>query len=66
MKSLRNILQEEYDKHNLLYKLFTYGAYENYRTDATKIQGYEDDITKEDIESGLNAVTNLYYRTMPH
>ena len=66
MKSIRKILQEEYNKHNLWYKLFTCDAYDNYRTDVTNIQGYEDDITKEDIESGLNAVTNVYYRTMPH
>ena len=58
INSLGKILVDDFDKHNLWLECFTGDAYEQYTTDVTNIQGNKDDVTEEDITTGLNNVAN--------
>ena len=61
MNSLRNILEEDSNKHNFCLEYFTGDASEQYTTSVTNSQDKEDDVTKEEINTGLNAVENFIF-----
>ena len=66
MEFLGYILEEDSDKHNFCSELFTGDAYNQHTTTVTNIQGHGDEVTKEDINTGMNDVTNFILPQMPH
>ena len=59
MKSLSEILKEDSNIYNFWSTLFTGNGFEKYTTAVTNIQYDKDDVNKEYINSGLNAIDNL-------
>ena len=63
MNSLGKILEKDLEKHNFWSELFKGDAYEQYTTTSTNSQGDKDEFTKEDINTGLNAIADFF---LPH
>ena len=63
MNSLRNIIEKDLDKNNFWSEFFTGDEYEQYTTTSTNSQGDKDEFTKEDINTGLNAIADFF---LPH
>ena len=59
MNSLRNILGEDLDKHNLWLECFAGNAYEQYTTIVTNIQVNKDNVTNKCNGTDLNAVVKF-------
>ena len=59
MNSLGKILEGDSDKHNFRSECFTGNAYEQYMTAFTNTQGEKYYITKEEIDTGMDAINNF-------